>query len=159
MTTAETASTQSQPTPRAVSINCLQSIRRTGREKSTTRAQQGAQSPPIHENDGRKDAGERAAEPWFHRSSPAKFIDRLKLSSNESASTRIMALRARSVCRIRKTARPLGGFANPVATPFVGTLTVSSGSAHSAATVGNAASGSALRRIMTASDALRSRHN
>jgi len=159
MTTAQATSTQCQPAPRAVPINRFQSIRRTGWEKSTTRAQQGAQSPSIPENQSRNKAGERPAKRRFQRSRPAKFIDRPNFSSSESASARIMALSARSVRRIRRTARPLRDFTDTMGTgPFINPVdTVDT--VDTIDTVGKAASGSARSRIITASDALCSSHD
>jgi hypothetical protein len=67
-----------------------------------------------------------------------------------------MALSARSVRRIRKTARPLGDFAVLLGSGRLADTGKTVDSVDSIDSVGNAPSGSARSRIITASDTLRS---
>ena len=119
MASDQTAQPQQSPASRTMSIDRLQSIRRTGGKKSTPRTQQGANQAPIRmqgrlghalqEQTTIRRRASHAREFGGHRSAATAGTDRHKASSSESASARMRALSARSVRRTRRTARPLGG--------------------------------------------------
>ena len=86
-----------------------------------------------------------------HRSGATAGTDLHKASSSESASARIAALSARSVRRTRRTARPLGGLVVPDIAPGIAPEIAPEAVLTPTADPALGASGSARKRIMTAS--------